>query len=292
MAKKGQARKPAGRRSKNKGASTGNRSMWIAAVWLIVILGCILFAARQFGYCSTENNPTGQDRHNGLDKVVTSPSADEVLIEYKGMNVSFNPWLHIPNWVAWELTRNEANGTEPRAERFACDESVAGCPSPKDYLRSGYDRGHMAPAADMKWDAEAMEQSFFMTNICPQAKSLNTGSWKKLEDKCRTWAEIDSAITIVCGPIITDNLNKHIGDSKVAVPQRFFKVIISPYANPPRGIGFIMPNGKAKGGIQACAVTIDSVEAVTGHDFFSALPDDIENDIESQCKFHYWSTLK
>lgn len=292
--KKGQSKKNAGKTRRNKQSGQGgNRSMWIAAVWLTVILCCVLFAAKQLGYCSTtDNSKAAKGEYDGIGNVITAPATDEVLVEYKGMTVSFNPWHHIPNWVAWELTRGEVNGDEPRAERFACDESVAGCPSPKDYLRSGYDRGHMAPAADMKWDTEAMEQSFYMTNICPQAKSLNTGAWKRLEEKCRLWAEIDSAIVIVCGPVITDKINKHIGDTRVAVPQRFFKVIASPYANPPRGIGFIMPNGKVPGGLQTCAVPIDSVEALTGHDFFSSLPDEMENDIEKQCKFHYWSTLK
>ncbi len=288
------AKKKSSTSTRRKGAknANGNRSMWIAAVWLIVILCCVFFAAKQMNYLPATDNRVASGNYNHLDIVTTAPSTDEVLIEYKGMNISFNPWLHIPNWVAWELTRNEASGTEPRAEKFACDKSVAGCPTPKDYLRSGYDRGHMAPAADMKWDTEAMEQSFFMTNICPQAKSLNTGTWKRLEEKCRTWAEIDSAIVIVCGPVVNDKINKYIGDTRVAVPQRFFKVIASPYSNPPRGIGFIMPNDKVKGGMQACAVTIDSIETVTGHDFFSALPDEIESKIESQCKFHYWSTLK
>lgn len=289
MAKQRQTKKPSRKSIKKNG---NNRSMWVAAVWLTVIMVCVLVVTKELGYGDVAGKSVSSGAYNGLDLVETAPATDEVLVEYKGMNVSFNPWLHIPNWVAWELTASEANGQEPRAERFACDESVAGCPTPKDYLRSGYDRGHMAPAADMKWDTEAMEQSFMMTNICPQAKSLNTGVWKRLEEKCRTWAEIDSSIIIVCGPIVTDKINKYIGDTKVAVPQRFFKVIASPYANPPRGIGFIMPNGKVKGGMQACAVSIDSVETVTGHNFFATLPDDIENDIEKQCKFHYWSTLK
>lgn len=76
------------------------------------------------------------------------------------------------------------------------------------------------------------------------------------------------------------------------MPKRFFKVILSPYSNPAAGIGFIMPNGNVDGGMQKCAVPIDSVEAVTGHDFFSSLPDDVERELESQCNFHYWSTLK
>jgi endonuclease G len=229
---------------------------------------------------------------NGLEKVISNPSLDEKLISYEGMTVSFNPEKHQPNWVAWELTGEEAQGAEPRSNNFTVDENVPGCATLADYRNSGYDRGHIAPAGDMKWSTTAMNQSFMLTNICPQEKALNTGSWKSLEEKCRQWAQIDSAIIIVAGPVLTDHLTDTIGPSRIPVPKRFFKVILSPYANPPRGIGFIMNNGRVEGGMQAAAVSIDEVEKVTGHDFFSNLPDDVENAVESECRFHYWSTLK
>lgn len=215
-----------------------------------------------------------------------------VPVSYKGMEISFNSELHIPNWVAWELTRDETSGDEPRYNKFMTDTDIDGCPSPGDYSYSGYDRGHMAPAGDMKWDSEAMRQTFFLTNICPQAKALNTGAWKRLEEKCRLWAQADSAIYIVCGPVPGDAPLEYIGNTRVAVPARFFKVIVSPYANPPRGIGFIMPNSRVEGGMQKAAVSIDEVEAVTGFDFFSALPDSIENMVESQCRFNRWSNIR
>lgn len=227
-----------------------------------------------------------------FEYVKTAPGTEETLVAYTGMAMSFNPSLHVPNWVAWELTADEATGAEPRSNNFSRDYDVDGCADPADYRSTGYDRGHMAPAADMKWDPQAMNESFLMTNICPQAKALNTGAWKKLEEKCRQWAVRDSAIVIVCGPVLTDPINEFIGSNNVAVPQRFFKVILAPYANPPRGIGFIMPNSRVEGGMQRAAVSIDEVERVTGHDFFSELPDSIENAIEAECRFNYWSTLR
>lgn len=257
----------------------------------------ILFAAAVF--CVThymlardkiqrQNNPVD----GNLEAVVTADGLDEVIVSYEGMTVSFNPSLHIPNWVSYELTLDETRGTEPRAKKFYRDDTVDGCPDPSDYSNSGYDRGHLAPSADMKWSDTAMQQSFAMTNIVPQAKALNRGSWGKLEEKCRARAQRDSAIVIVSGPVLSDTLSQYIGASRVAVPKRFFKVILSPYSNPPVAIGFIMPNGTAVGGMQACAVTVDSVEALTGHDFFPALPDDIEQDVESKVNFHKWSRMK
>ncbi len=213
------------------------------------------------------------------------------LIDYGYFTVDFNADLHIPNWVAWELTAGETSGSEPRG-KFRQDPSVKGCATPGDYTGSGYDRGHMAPAADMKHSPQAMEYCFTMTNICPQLHSLNGGTWKKLEEKCRIWARADSAILIICGPILTPAPDEFIGPNMVAVPKRFFKAICSPYANPPRAIGFIFPNGKIEGGLQAAAVSIDSIEVATGLDLFAALPDSIEQIIENQCRFHLWSTIK
>lgn len=241
---------------------------------------------------SEESSSKKPQKFGNLEKVIASNSQPSQLVDYEGFSLSFNKKMHVPNWVVWELTGEEVAGTFPRKDNFRGDDNVAGSAEKWDYSYSGYDRGHMAPAGDLKWSKKAIDESFYMTNMCPQAKSLNTGAWKRLEEKCRQWATIDGAIIIVCGPVLTDPINEYIGDSRVAVPQRFFKVILSPYVDEPRGIGFIMPNSKVPGGMQAAAVSIDEVERVTGLDFFSSLPDEIENKVESQCKFHYWSTLK
>ena len=100
-----------------------------------------------------------------------------------------------------------------------------------DYTRSGYDKGHMAPAADMKWSPQAMEESFYFSNMCPQHPQLNRRGWKNLEEKIRDWAIADSAIIIICGPIVAKQ-PKTIGKNKVVVPQQFFKVVLSPFVKP------------------------------------------------------------
>lgn len=264
-----------------------------SAIMLIIIAAAVLLAAHSFlihGNGNRLNAPAQVD----LTTVVTDPDLQEKIIRYKGMTVSFNPHLHIPNWVAWELTADEANGTVSRSNKFLTDPDVEGCADPSDYTNSGYDRGHMAPAGDMKWDLQAMDETFFMTNICPQAGELNRGSWKSLEEKCRARTACDSTLIIVCGPVLKgpDPIIGTIGDNNVAAPRQFFKVILSPRTDPPVAIGFIMPNGKVPGGMQQCAMTVDEVEALTGHDFFSALPDSIEDIVESTVNFNRWSRLK
>ena len=150
----------------------------------------------------------------------------------------------------------------------------------------------MAPAGDMKWSRQAMLDSHYLTNICPQTHQLNGGRWSTLEMKCREWARRDSLIIIVAGPVLSDELPRAIGDSQVSVPERFFKVILAPFANPPRAIGFIMPNSANIDGLETLTMPVDRVEQITGLDFFASLPDSIENQIESRTNFRDWNRRK
>lgn len=258
------------------------------------VVALVLVAVYVYGHSgeSSREIPRQIPQASQLLSVVVPDDVPQQMVKYEGMNVNFNKVLHLPNYVAWELTSDETHGDNPRYNKFMCDADVEGCPDTWDYNYSGYDRGHMAPAGDMKWSGEAMRQTFYMTNICPQAKALNTGAWNRLESNCRKWAQRDSALVIICGPVISDKIDEYIGDNRVAVPKRFFKVILAPFAHPMRGIGFIMPNDRVEGGMQAAAMSIDSVEAVTGYDFFYTLDDDIKADVESQCDFHKWNVKR
>ena len=222
-----------------------------------------------------------------LEEVKFPASTDNMKVVYRGFTVYFNSRYHIPNCVIYELTGQEAEGKFPRYKNFLTDEQVAGCANPWDYTHSGYTRGHMAPAADMKWDREAMKESFYMTNICPQKAALNSGGWNKLEDKVRDWARRDSAIVVATGPVLSAGM-KTIGESRVAVPEHFYKVVFAPYATPRRAIAFLYPNGSSKGAISKYAVTVDEVERFTGIDFFSALDDDEEAEVESRINLLQW----
>lgn len=222
-----------------------------------------------------------------LLRIKTPDTMPEKVVDYKGFTVSFNPELRIPNYVVYELTKSETGGDVARAGSFDCDTNVEGCPEPSDYTRSGYDRGHMAPAADMKWDYDAMHESFYMTNICPQKHALNCGGWKRLEEKIRDWAVRDSALIVVTGPIVEPGYDTL--KSGVAVPQKFFKAVLSPYTIPARGIAFIYKNEDEQKVIEKQAVSIDSVESATGFDLFYELPDAIEERIEKSSDYNEWN---
>lgn len=223
-----------------------------------------------------------------LERPILLTPRQEQLIRHAGYSVSYNKDLKIPNWVSYELTREETQGREKRSDRFIADPEVEGAIATNaDYARSGYDKGHMAPAADMKWSAEAMRQSFYFSNMCPQHPQLNRRSWKDLEEKIRDWAVADSALVIICGPI-TDKQPKTIGHNRVAVPEQFFKVVLAPYAKPIRAIAFLFDNRQATAPVSSYVVTVDSIERLTGMDFFAPLPDEIENRIEARSDYKEW----
>lgn len=209
--------------------------------------------------------------------------------DYTGFRLSFNPSNHTPDWVAWELLGTETEGPESRYDKFWQDDDVDGCPVRQDYSNSGFDRGHMCPSADQKWSPDAMKDCFVLTNIAPQHHSLNTGAWKTLEGKERLWAQRDSAIVIVAGPVYENDDNQRIGKTGVRVPGAFFKVMIAPYLDEPRGIGFVYPNMTAPGNMENYVMTIRDVERLTGFDFFHSLPDDIEERVETMASFRDWN---
>ena len=210
------------------------------------------------------------------------------MVHYKGYTSHFNKQWHIPNCVVYEITDKEARGKRERSGNFERDDKVAGCPNWWDYRDSGYDRGHMAPAGDMKWDEQAMDETFYLTNICPQDNSLNAGFWNDLELKVREWARRDKSLIVVTGPIVGTNPSTIGQDMDIAVPEGFFKVVLAPKCNPMRAIAFICPNRACGGSLKSYAVSVDEVEKRTGMNFFNALPDDVENNIEAKCNLYQW----
>lgn len=277
---------------KKKSHSNNRLGCIIAIIVLIPILFGVYLYCQQI---NTQNNnepqtdvslqiPLGKD----LETPVSLVPRQEQIIRHSGYTVSYNKDLKIPNWVSYELTREETKGKEKRGNRFIADPLVTGpIATNADYTRSGYDKGHMAPTADMKWSPEAMKESFYFSNMCPQHPQLNRRGWKNLEEKIRDWAIADSAIIIICGPII-EKQPKTIGKNKVVVPQRFFKVVLSPFAKPIRAIGFLFNNEQAIEPLPSYVVTVDSIESLTNMDFFAPLPDEIENKIEANANYSLW----
>jgi endonuclease G len=212
----------------------------------------------------------------------------EQILQRKGYTTSYNRDTRNPNWVAWHLTKEHTKGKNQRKEMvFTEDQDVKPRATNNDYYNSRYDRGHMCPAGDNKWDKEAMTQSFLFTNICPQNHGLNKYEWNELEIKCREWAKEYGAIDIVCGPIYDAEDQRTIGKNKVWVPVAFFKVVLC-RKGIPKAIGFIYRNEGKRQTMKEAVRTVDDIEALTGIDFFPALDDATENRIEARAKLYEW----
>lgn len=227
---------------------------------------------------------------SGLEIPKLSKCMSEQIVYRKGYTASYNISTKNPNWVAWNLTREHATGSVPRYKGYLDDNEIQGyVPKEEDWssMPCSLSHGHMCPAGDNKWDEEAMEQTFLLSNMCPQTRRLNSGSWNKLEEKCRAWARRYGSIYVVCGPVYESDSSNTMGNAKIWIPDAFYKVVLC-MEGTPKAIGFIYANDEQPHNMQQSVRTVDEIEAMTGIDFFSSLPDDVENAIESVANFYKW----
>ena len=241
-----------------------------------------------------ENN-TGEYRSTGnqaLLDVKLPQRLDNQTVRYKAITVYYNKHYRVPNCVAYELTNTQVSMADaPDAQKrdnfqFNRDPQVQGCPDWWEYKETGYDRGHMAPAMDMRWDKTAMEQCFLMTNICPQDHELNDGEWRHMEEAIHTWARSARRLVIFTGPVLEGNMKKMGKKGNIAVPTQYYKVLYAPEQD--RAIAFLFRNEKARNSWTNYAVTIDEVERLTGINFLASLPDDSETVVESRQNIRDW----
>lgn len=229
---------------------------------------------------------------SGLENLeLPKPIDGEKIIRHTGYTLSYNEEAEQPSYVAYELTRAEVlTQNVERDDDFREDPMVLSKSAElSDYRGSGYDRGHMAPAADFRWSSEAMSDTFYLSNMSPQDPSFNRGIWADLEAAVRVMAYENDGLYVVTGPVLTDGPYETIGKNEVAVPKNYYKVLLD-YKEPDvKAIGFLLPNEGSSKSLESFATTVDEVERVTGIDFFTALPDDQEEEIESTLNLSKWS---
>lgn len=236
-------------------------------------------------------SPSAVQAQGGYE--IPRPLRGEQIIRRQAYTVSHNELYNLANWVAYVLTRQETVAVVNRFDGiFTPDPELPFAPETSDYTATGYDRGHLAPAADMEFSQTSMQESFYFSNIAPQTPAFNRGIWKRLECLQRLWAADYDSIYIVTGPVLKGKL-KTIGYHNVSVPRYFYKVIMRRDKNGKYvGAGFIFANRDANSQLRDRMVSIDSVEAVTGIDFFYRLPDNIEGPMERVACRECWQWHK
>jgi len=217
-------------------------------------------------------------------------SADgEHILHYTGFVSSYNHATLVPNWVAYELTAYEVDGTYSATSNFSRDPNLKGSQaSREDYSCSGWDKGHMVPKADLKWSEQAWWESHYFTNICPQNHQLNGGPWNSLERQVRRWAKLYGCIYVVVGPIFTDCAYGTIGAAEVQIPDAFFKALLAPDGDGYKAIAFVMANNDLPHSIRQCAMSVDQLEELLGRDLFPALDDTVESVVEATISLQAW----
>jgi endonuclease G len=214
-----------------------------------------------------------------------SAAQKAVLICRRGYALSFNPSARNPDWVMERLAAGDLSGKASRSNNFGGDPLLnAADADDDDYLRSGYDRGHQAPAGDAKFDQTIMDQSFFFSNMAPQIGiGFNRGAWKYLEETVRAWVLCGGHpdLYVVTGPIYGAS-TKTIGNDAVRVPESFFKIVYDPTSG--RAVGFVLPNrriGSRLDDLQAWVRPIADIETDTGLDFFRSFAKRRQTELEA-----------
>ncbi len=214
---------------------------------------------------------------------------DEAIIQHKYYTLRYREDHEQAEWVAYKLTADETEGDSER-DKFMEDKMVkTKSAKPTDYTKSGYDRGHLAPAADFNFSQEAKSESFYMSNMSPQAPQFNRGIWKHLETRVRYWVQNKENLYIVTGPILKKGLDKIGTKTQISVPEYFYKILLERRKNGTySAIAFKMKNEGSKKVLAEFVVSIDSLEEETGIDFFPNLPDNIEKSLEKIISTKSW----
>lgn len=261
-----------------------------------ILAGIAFWVFNQFGGKKTEpvleptvatEQPVERPNPTVSDDILPVSTTGEI-IRHTYYTLSYSEDHEQAEWVAYELTRNrlDKNWVE-RSTTFFPDPAVrTESATPRDYSGSGYDRGHLVPAADMAFDTLAMSETFFMSNISPQERAFNGGIWRELEETVRDWAKRFEKIYVISGPVLTRKGKEQIGFSKVTVPEAYFKVLLAPEQH--RAIGFVLPNNVSEKPLMEFACSIDQVEALTRIDFFPKLLQGPDEALESSVDKSSW----
>lgn len=232
------------------------------------------------------------DLHQDLTQIhyLEEPIATNVKLEvYYNLGFSFAFSKHYKQslWVAYQFLPSELQKVAKRESSFKQDSRVSETANNGDYTRTGYDKGHLAPAADMSWSPNAMKESFYFTNISPQLAAFNRGIWKKLEEQIRDWVARNDTIYITTGPLFLD-LTATIGRNKIPIPSHFYKALLTRRNSKWKAVGYFFPNANLSADLDSFRCTIDSLETISGFDFFPLLPDSVEWKIEREYDKLFW----
>ncbi len=260
------------------------RSRIKSLLFAVAIIFCLIFAVS----CRV---PVDESGYDNLSLGIPGPA--DTVIDRPGYALGYDELHEQPAWVIYRLTSEELRTkVSTRSNDFRADPDIpTGSATPADYKKTGFDRGHMAPAADMAFSVRTMSDSFYMSNMSPQAPQFNRGIWSKLEKQVRRFAVTEQEVYIVTGPILPQSPSLTIGENKVTVPNAYYKIVYD-RSPPQKMIAFILPNAGSSEPLQSFVVTVDRVEEITGLDFFPKLPQPQQEELERTITMENWDWIK
>lgn len=266
-----------------------NRKIIYSVVALLIVLG--IYGYEYFLEASEKQEivSKGETIKPDTNKYFLPTSTTGQIIHHEGYSLSYNEAFEQAEWVAYELKKSHLSKTNYKRPYFEIDESVkTGAADWRNYKNSGFDRGHLCPAADRSYNQYMHDETFLTSNISPQEHEFNAGIWNTLEQKVRYWAIKYNGVFVVTGGILTTGLQT-IGYEEVAVPNQFYKIILDNNNGDVKIIAFLLPHKNSIAPLYSFVVSVDDIESLTGIDFFSNLDDALEDRLEASSNYKSWS---
>ncbi|WP_165733903.1 DNA/RNA non-specific endonuclease [Polaribacter sp. 20A6] len=258
----------------------------IAILILVAVLGSEELLDARKENTIKENGKTPKASTN---QYFLPTSTTNQVVHHENYSLSYSEKYEQAEWVAYELKASDLSTTNYKRPYFEIDNAVKTKAAHwRNYKKSGYDKGHLCPAADRRFTKAAHDETFLTSNISPQEHKFNAGVWNRLEQKVRYWAKKNDGVFVITGGVLENNL-KTIGSESVAVPNQFYKVILDKTNGKIKMLAFLMPHKESKLPLYKFVVSVDEIEALTGIDFFAELDDTMEEKLESSSSYKSWS---
>lgn len=279
----------------SKGSSAGAGTIAKVGVFGAILAGLVYLFDVFGGEAPIAERLNERIDHSGEGYHLPAGTYGQV-IERDGFTLSYDEDWEQAEWVAYVLERGNLQqqwGERPRSFRTDPDVTT-GSATDTDYRGSGYDRGHLAPFADFAWNDARARETFYLSNISPQARQFNQGVWRELEELTRDWANRFKRLYVVTGPVMTEDPKGTIGrTNRIAVPAAYYKVLLDLDEPEQKGIAFVIPNEISFDPLPRYVVSIDEAERITGIDFFAELmPADLEERLERSSNPDLWPFSK
>ena len=251
---------------------------------LIILVTIGLYYAERYVDQQQQNYPVKNDTtavYSVFDESYLPTSTTGAIITHNYLTLSYAEAHEQAEWVAYELQRQHIKDSDFERPYFMEDKAVpSGSAHWRNYKKSGYDRGHLCPAADREFDYNAYLETFLTSNISPQNHEFNAGIWNRLEQKARYWAKKHDGLFVVTGGVLTGELSG-IGNEQVSVPEAFYKILMHKSEGDLKAIAFLIPNRPSSRSFMEYTVPIDRIEQQTGIDFFENLTNEVQHELES-----------